>query len=194
MQFIKNNWAVLCVVLVVGTVAYGVTHMRTNTNPPAIPAITAQEPVASSSQPVVTTSTPAAVKNFPINPADTIASWNFKGSYTGDDAFVAKANADIAHLKSLLGTGQYDDYDLYLGIGNDANLLGDGANAYKNFNISISIHPNKGLAYNNLGALMENIGAYHTAADAYAKAVAVQPDLYRTAQLDFMARRFPANQ
>ncbi len=133
-----------------------------------------------------------AISKFPINSADTIASWSFKGTYTGNDTLIAKANADIAHLKSLIGKGQYDDYDLYIGIGNAAGLMGDGESAYQNYNRAVSIHPDKGLAYANLGHLMDLLGAYRTAADAYAKAAIVEPiPQYKNAQLDYLAWRFP---
>jgi|CXWL01.1.fsa_nt_gi hypothetical protein len=133
-----------------------------------------------------------AISKFPISPADTIASWNFKGVYTGNDTLIVKADADIAHLKSLIGKGQYDDYDLYIGIGNAAGLIGDGENAYKNYNRAASIYPDKGLAYANLGHLMDLLGAYRTAADAYAKAATVEPiPQYKNAQLDYLTWRFP---
>ncbi len=132
---------------------------------------------------------------FPINPADTIASWDFKGAYTGNAALTAQANADIVHLKSLLGKGKYDNYDLYIGIGDDDNLLGNGTGAYQNYDRAIALYPNQGLAYANLGHLMDELGAYHTAADAYAKAVAVQPSVleYHVERLAFLTRQFPTD-
>ncbi len=143
---------------------------------------------------VLPTSTPApVVSKFPINSLDTIAAWSFKGVYTGNDTLVAKANADMEHLKSFFGKGKYDDYDLYVGIANDYDLLGDGAAAYQNYNRAVSIHPDKGLAYANLGHLMDELGAYHTAVDAYAKAVAVEPlPQYKTTQTDYLHWRFPS--
>lgn len=135
------------------------------------------------------------VQAFPINPADTIASWSFKGAYAGNATLIQNANADRAHLKSLLGKGQYDDYDLYIGIGNDDNLIGDGSGAYENYDRAIALYPDQGLAYTNLGHLMDELGAYHTAADAYAKAVAVQPSVleYHLERLAFLTRQFPTD-
>ena len=167
MQITKKQWITVGVVLVVAVAAViGWKHYHT-----------------------------VPVPAFPINVADTISSWSFKGAYTGNDTLVAQANADITHLKSLLGKGQYDDYDLYIGIGNDDNLLGDGKGAYDNYNQSIAIHPTKGLAYLNVGHLMDEMGAYHTAADAYAKAVAVEPGMlqYHIQRLDFLTRQFPTD-
>lgn len=134
---------------------------------------------------------PVLIK-FPINPKDTISSWSFKGIYAGNETLIAKANTDMEHLRSLIGKGEYDDYDLYVGIGNDYNYLGDGANAYQNYNRASSIYPDKGLAYMNLGHLMDQLGAYYTASDAYAKAVTVEPiSQYKNAQTDYMNWRFP---
>jgi tetratricopeptide (TPR) repeat protein len=130
---------------------------------------------------------------FPINKADTIASWNFKGAYSEDETLVAQAHADIAHLTGLLGKGQYDNYDLYNGIGNDDVLLGDGQGAYAAYAKAAAIHPDKGLVYTNIGHLMNLLGANYTAADAYAKAVAVEPAMlqYHLARLDFLTKQLP---
>jgi tetratricopeptide (TPR) repeat protein len=130
---------------------------------------------------------------FPINAKDTIVSWSFQGAYTGNDTLIAQANADIEHLESLLGKGDYDDYDLYIGMGNDSDLIGDGARAYKEFNRAASIHTDRGLAYANIAHLMDQLGAPYTAADAYAKAVAAEPGQlqYTIERLNYLVRQFP---
>lgn len=156
--------------------------------------------LAATSTSVVSTTTPsekkvnvASVGPFPINKADTIVSWDFKGAYTGNATLISQANADSNHLNSLLGKGQYDNYDLYIGIGNDANLIGDGKGAYNAYNHAIAIYPDKGLAYVNLAHLMDELGAYQTAVDAYAKAVAVEPTVleYHLEQLNYLTQQFP---
>lgn len=138
---------------------------------------------------------PRITNSFPINGADTIQSWMFTGAYTGNAALTARANTDSARLAALLGTGQYDDYDLYLGMGNDSNLLGNGRGAYQHYSRSIAVNPNKGVAYANLAHLMDELGAYHTAADAYARAVAAEPSVleYHIERLHFLTQRFPAD-
>lgn len=135
----------------------------------------------------------ARVPAFPINPKDSIASWTFKGAYTGNATLIAQADADIGHLKSLLGKGQYDDYDLHIGIGNDKNLEGDGRTAYDEYDRAIAIHTSKGLAYANMGHLMDELHAYNTAADAYAAAVKAEPGQleYHLERLSFLTRQFP---
>lgn len=199
----KKQWFVagigsLVVVLAVGTLWY-------NRAEAPVPKTQIQESSLSASTTTVESLQPegkgsvspapkpaTTITKFPINSVDTIASWGFKGVYTGNDMLIAKANADIAHLKSLIGKGQYDDYDLYIGIGNDYGLMGDGALAYQNYNRAVSLRTDKGLAYANLGHLMSLLGAYRTAADAYAKAVAVEPiSQYKNAQLEYLTWRFP---
>lgn len=151
---------------------------------------------ATSTEAAATTTAPATsvvVKPFPINAADTLLSWNFAGAYAGNATLTQQANADITHLTDLAGGGKYDDYDLYNGIANDYTSLGNGAAAYQYYNRSIRIYPNKGLAYANLAHLMSELGAYHTAADAYAKAVSVEPGVleYHIERLAYLTRQFP---
>ena len=133
------------------------------------------------------------IPSFPINSADTIPSWNFKGAYGGNEILVAQANKDIEHLQSLIGKGQYDDYDLYIGQANDYGLLGDGVKAYDYYNRAVAVHKDKGLAYANIGHLFDELGAYHTAADAYAKAASVEAGQieYHLERLTFLTIRFP---
>lgn len=132
---------------------------------------------------------------FLINAADAPITWTFKGVYAGNDTLVQQANTDIAHLAGLVGKGSYDDYDLYNGLGNDYTSLGEGKKAYDNYNRAIAIHPRKGLVYSNLGHLMDELHAYRTAADAYAKAVAVEPVVleYHLARLNYLTRQFPTD-
>ena len=134
-----------------------------------------------------------AVKPFPINSQDHLTSWSFKGAYTGNDTLIAQATADSAKLKGELGKGNYPDYDLYIGIGNDADLLGDGKAAYNAYDKAISLLPNQGLAYVDLAHTMDELGAYHTAADAYAAAVHAQSGMleYHVERLNFLTRQFP---
>ena len=139
------------------------------------------------------TSTGGVVKNFPIDSADVLPSWSFKGAYADDATLIAQAKADIEKLTGLLGKGQYDNYDLYNGIANDYGMLGNGQEAYQYYNRSIRIHPTKGLAYANLAHLMRQLGAYRTAADAYAKAVSVESGMleYHLERLTYLTQQFP---
>lgn len=149
-------------------------------------------PIASTS-PVLSQS--PTVSSFPVNRLDRIESWQFTGAYSATPSLRDKAVADSAHLSTLLGTGTYDDYDLYIGIGNDADLVGDGQAAYRAYNRAATIHPAKGLAFANLGHLFDELGAYATAADAYAKAVAAEPGIleYHLDRLHFLADHFASD-
>lgn len=131
-----------------------------------------------------------SVSKFPIHKNDTIVSWSFTGAYAGNDTLISKANADTLFLKGLLGKGQYSDYDLYVGIGNNYASLGDGAEAYAYYNKAISDNPNRAIVYTNIGILMEKIGAYNTALAAHTKAITLEPDIiqYSNARTEFLSR------
>jgi tetratricopeptide (TPR) repeat protein len=130
---------------------------------------------------------------FPVNQADTISSWVFVGPYSGNETLINQAHTDINKLSGLLGGGAYDDYDLYNGIANDYTSLGDGQKAYEYYNRAIAIHPTKGLAYANLAYLMSKLRAFETAADAFTKAVAVEPGIleYQVERVRFLTNQFP---
>lgn len=123
---------------------------------------------------------------------DTVASWNFKGAYTGNTELEAKADADIARLTGLLGSGQYSNYILYVSMANQYDLKGDGKNELAYLRKAITEDPATGLAWNNVGQLFVRLGAYTTARVAFERAVAVQPiEQYKRALADFMALYFP---
>ena len=191
MQLTLRQWIVAGIGFVVAVLAFFAWSYRAQVPSPVAPSdITASS--TENGTPVATT-TVVYTGPFPINSADTIVSWSFKGAYTGNEALIAKANADTAYLTGLIGKGEYDDYDLYLGIGNNESSLGDGKSAYDNYNRAIRIHPTKGLALANLGHLFDQLGAYNSAADAYAKATAVEPGMleYHIERLNYLTRQFP---
>lgn len=193
----KNYWIVAGVgVAVVGA---GIAWQASRSS-----LVAPAEQASTSTMPATEETTTTAVKPpassapyvFPLNRADSLASWSFTALDTGNAVLTAATDADKAKLAALLGGGMYDDYDLYIGIGNDADLEGDGRAAYTAYDKAVAIHSNKGLAYANLGHLFDELGAYHTAADAYAKAVAVEPGViqYHLARLDFLTKRFPTDE
>jgi tetratricopeptide (TPR) repeat protein len=132
---------------------------------------------------------------FAVSTLDTISSWNFKGDAVGNETLTKQAQNDITYLKGLLGGGKYDDYDLYNGLANDYASLGDAKTAYDYYNRAIAIHPNKGLAFMNLGHLFDGMRAYHSAIDAYKDAVTVEPAQlqYHIQRLTFLSRQFPSD-
>ncbi len=196
MQITTRHWVIIGIGFVVAIgVAFGWTHRAKAPMPSDLSVATSTTTAATStvSAQAAQATNEAAPKSFPVNSADTTFTWSFKGSYAGNATLIAQANADIAHLTGLVGGGKYDDYDLYNGLANDYSSLGDGQMAYHYYNLAIAVHPNKGLAYANLAHLMDQLGAYETAADAYTKAVAVEQGIleYHIERLTYLMRQFP---
>lgn len=130
---------------------------------------------------------------------DTIASWNFQGTHKDGGALEKKVNDEITRQKGLLGgdqSGKNDDptdYILYIGIANQYELLGDGREAYEYLGRALKIDSTKtGLAWRNLGSLLERLGAPNTARAAYAHAVEAQPHIieFHLARLRFLVNSF----
>lgn len=182
-------------IVVIAIIAFSLAQVAKAPTPSDVETATTTPEEATSTEPSTKSVQPkvAYAGPFPVNAADTIASWSFTGGYSGNEALTNQTVADVAKLAGLLGKGEYDDYDLYNGIGNDYNLLGNGKEAYAYYDRAVQIHPEKGLAYLNIGHLMDELGAYYTAADAYAKAVHVEPGMltYHTERLIFLTRQFP---
>ncbi|HLE55734.1 MAG TPA: tetratricopeptide repeat protein [Rhodothermia bacterium] len=132
---------------------------------------------------------------LPLVEGDAVSSWDFQGIHKDEGALEKKANDEITRLTNLLGgdqSGKDDDptdYILYVSIANQYELLGDGKNAYEYLGRAVNIDSTKtGLAWHNLGSLLERLGAYGTARVAYAKAVEAQPHIeqYHVARLRFL--------
>lgn len=197
MQISRTHWIGALISLVAVLVAAGMWYMVVKPHVPVTPAVAPVTATSSAAVPTQATSTApvaaAPVGPFPINAADAAISWTFKGPYAGNDMLTAQANADIAKLSSLFGNAKYTSYDLDNGIANDYGSLGDGKTAYQYYNRAIQVYPNQGLAYMNLGHLFGEMGAYQSAADAYAKAVAVEPSVlqFHIARLTFLTQQLP---
>ena len=140
-----------------------------------------------------------AANPLPIAEGDTVASWDIQGIYKDGGELEKKANDEIARQKSLLGgdqSGKNDDptdYILYVGIANQYMLLGDGKSAYEYLGRALQIDPTKtGLAWYDLGVLLEKVGAFNTARIAYARAVEAQPQVeqYHIARIQFLMSKF----
>jgi tetratricopeptide (TPR) repeat protein len=164
MQFIKRNWRAEVLLLII-LVAIGWWQFSARKN----------------------------TQTISIDPQDSISSWSFTGADTGNDVNTAKTNADITKLTALIGTGKYPDYDIYVAMAQDYDFLGDGKNEYQSLEKAIAADPTRGVAWDNIGVLMEKLGALNTARDAYAKAVAIQPTvgMFQEAQLQFLTAHFP---
>jgi len=202
MDITKKQWViigVLAVIIALLGVAYSAKAPATSQTPDEGRSASSTPPTVTTTSVNTTVSTTASTEKtpstqlFPMNPKDTLSSWDFNGGYTDNATLTAQTIADITKLTGLLGGGKYDDYDLYNGIANDYGLLGNGQEAYQYYNRSIKVHPAKGLAYANLAHLMDQLGAEETATDAYAKAVAVEPGMleYHIERLTYLTRQFP---
>lgn len=136
------------------------------------------------------TSTPNLL---PIAENDTIESWDFAGAYSGNPTLGAQARAEIERLSRLRPTPEIPQYQIYVGIAAQYELLGDGKQAYAYLNRAAEIDPiHTGLAWANLGELMERLGAFNTGRIAYAKAVEAQSAVmaYHIARLEFLTAHF----
>lgn len=137
---------------------------------------------------------------LPLEEGDAISSWDWQGTYEDSGDLEKRAKDEIVRLEALLGgdqSGKNDDptdYILYVEIGNQYQLLGDGKAAYDYLGRALKIDSEKtGLAWRNLGALMEKLGAFNTARIAYAHAVEAQSQIveYHVARITFLMKNFP---
>lgn len=114
---------------------------------------------------------------LPISEEDTIASWTFDGPLKDGGEREEKVLSHIKELKQALGGA--DDYQLYASIALEYEHLGEGKRAYEYYSRAIAedTEETTGLAWHNMGILMEKLGAYHTARIAHEKAVQIQPNI-----------------
>lgn len=114
--------------------------------------------------------------SFPVLSSDTIVSWSWKGPYKDGGEYEVKALNSIKRLLGLLGKGEYTDYELYVSLANQYELLGDGKKTYEFLLRALAIDSeHTGLAWYNMGVLMKNLGALNTARVAFDRAYAAQP-------------------
>ena len=127
---------------------------------------------------------------LPLAGGDGIASWDFKGPYLDGGTLETGAREEIARLEGLLGSGKFTDYEIYVSIANQYELLGDGRSAYNYFGKAIEMDTagNTGLAWHNLGVLLSRLVALQTARTAYEKATLVEPQIssYHYAYIEFL--------
>ncbi len=137
---------------------------------------------------------PGESRILPITQGDTISSWSFKGAYEDGGTLEERARTEIDRLTELLGSGEFPDYQLYVAIAAQYELLGEGKKAYLYLDKALAIDSTQtGLAWMNLGALFDKLGAFETARTAYAKAVESQSAgmEFHVARISFLIERFP---
>jgi len=146
-----------------------------------------QAPSSITETPITPPSRPVQA-SFALAKEDTIASWDFKGAYTGNPELVTKAQNEINRLSGLLATATSSAMILSVGVANQYELLGDGTKQYEYLGRAIQASPENGLPWHNLGVLMERLDALRTARIAYEQATLLQPQLavYHYAYLEFL--------
>lgn len=145
--------------------------------------------VAQKPKPVPAAPSPA----FSLVQGEAVASWDFVGTHNDNGQLEAKVRADIERLKGLLNSGKYTNYELYVSIANQYELLGDGKQEYTYLSHALAIDSTKtGLAWHNMGKLLEKLGAYKSARVAYDRLIQVQPTTqYLRARLEFLKAHAP---
>lgn len=128
--------------------------------------------------------------SYPIATGDRIASWNWQGPYKDGGQKEQETKAELAQLAAMLGKAGTSTYDLEVGIASEYELLGDGKDAYLFLSRAIKNDPSRGLAYFNMGHLMEELGAFQTARAAYHTAALKEPNnpVYTQAEQAFLSR------
>ncbi len=135
--------------------------------------------------------------SFPLDERDVVESWEFNGAYTGNEALEAKSKAYILELEESIGKNEYPDYQVYIGIAGQYELLGDGRSMYDNLKKALAIDSQRtGLAWHNMGVLLARVGAKYTASTAYSRAVEAESGVmtYHTARLAFLVDMFPEDE
>ena len=133
--------------------------------------------------------------SFPLAEGDTVASWEFQGSHKDGGELEAKVKTRIGELEDMFGNAENEptDYSLNVEISNQYQLIGDGENGHKYLERALAIDSEEtGLAWHNMGVLMDRIGAYNSARIAFGNAVGAQPQVeqYHLAYLEFLKSRF----
>ncbi len=150
---------------------------------PVSPTASSTAPFASTTPPKHSTATTVTyhapvtksyLSALTIDSRDTIASWKLQ--ITESTTTKEKLQTQIKTLTGDIRKGHYSNFNIYTQIAQDYELLGNGKSAYDFYMLAAKVSPaNNGLAWNNIGNLMEQLGAYHTARNAYAASVALSP-------------------
>lgn len=185
----------VAVILVLGAAAAWQSAGETVNVPPpttesetAPTAVTEPAPALNVKAVSVTPAKPRTTTSFALREGDTVASWDFKGAYTGTPELVTKARNEIKSLTDLLATATSSYMIIAVGIANQYELLGDGKNQYDYLGRAIQASPENGLPWHNLGVLMERLGALRTARAAHENAALLNPQLavYHFAYIEFL--------
>jgi tetratricopeptide (TPR) repeat protein len=130
---------------------------------------------------------------FALVSDESVSSWDFAGTHKDGGKLEAQVRADIERLKGLLSSGKFTNYELYISIANQYDMLGDGQQEYTYLGYALSIDAqNTGLAWRNMGKLLARLGAYKSARVAYNRMVEAQPlREYELTRLEFHKTYMP---
>ncbi len=137
---------------------------------------------------------PAAPYAFALVQGETVSSWDFAGSHNDGGQLEARVRAEIEKLKGLISNpGDVTKYEIYISIANQYELLGEGQQEFVYLNYALGIDgKSTGLAWHNMGKLLERLGAYKSARTAYDAMVNAQPiRQYLQVRLDFLKAHMP---
>lgn len=184
----------IVLVLVVGAVwqfsqRTAVAPTETASEPPAVGI---NEPASLDVTAVTVTPASRATRtSFALAEGESIASWDFKGAYTGNPELILKAQNEIERLSTLLTTATSSAMILAVSIANQYELLGDGKKQYEYLERAIQTNSGNGLPWHNLGVLLERLGAFKSARVAYEQSTLAQPEFkfYHYAYIEFLITR-----
>ena len=200
MQNVERHWfvvvaGVLFVVAAAGAVWFLFPRNAVAPLPSASEALLVENAVVASSTPKSVVVNRPVSHPLPLAKGDSIASWDFKGAYTGNPELVAKAQAEIKRFSDLLATATSSSMILSVAIANEYELLGKGKEQYDYLGRAVRSDAKNGLPWHNLGVLMERLHAYETARIAYERSATFQPQssLYHYAYLEFLLQNMKSD-
>ncbi len=129
----------------------------------------------------------SSLSTIAIDPRDSIVSWSTNVLAT--EYIKKQIQKNIFSLSSKIGSDKKNNYNLLIQIAQDYELLSDGKSAYSFYTLAAKEKPSNGLAFSNIGNLMQKLGAYNTAHNAYAESVRLSSsvEVYWLAYLGFLS-------
>lgn len=97
--------------------------------------------------------------------------WDFEGVFEQTPELTLRAETEKDRLVAMLGTEEFPDYDIEIGIAEQHSLLGEGEDAYEHLQKAISLSEARSLAFVNMGTLLGKVGAPESAKLAYEMAL-----------------------
>ena len=133
---------------------------------------------------------------FPIDSRDIITSWELTNIYADDAEGTRRVEENIKRLKGEIGKKENTEYELYVSIANEYKLLGDGKQSYNYLEKALAVDNDRtSVAWHNIGIVLRDLGAIHSARTAFRSAYEIQPlPTYKMAYERFLAEYFPDEQ